>query len=292
MRVAMLGTGIMGAAMARNALVAGLEVVGWSVPLSDAQALAEEGAEVAATAAQAAAGADLVVTMVPDASAVESFAEGPEGFLEAMAPGSVWIQSSTVGVAPADRLLALAARHGVEILDAPVLGSKEPAERGELVVLASGEQSAIDRCMPYLEAISRSVMRVGPAGMGSRMKMVTNHWIMGSIAVIAETMALADGLGLDGSQFLQALQGTQMDMGYAQIKGTMMVQRSYPRQASLANGAKDARLAHEAARDAGLPARVSGAAAELLAAALELRAPGLTDDMAAAYEAAIAPEAH
>jgi 3-hydroxyisobutyrate dehydrogenase len=283
-----LGTGVMGSAMALNAVRAGMDVRAWSRPLADAERLADAGVQVAATPAGAVAGARLVVTMVPDARAIESFASGPDGFLDAMEPGAVWIQSSTVGVEPADRLIALAAEHGVTIVDAPVLGSKEPAERGELVMLASGEPEALERCEPFFSVVAQRVLDLGPAGAGSRLKMVTNGWIMSAVAAIAESMALAEALGLDGRRFLEALEGMPMDMGYAHIKGGMIADRKFPVQMTLANAAKDASLAHDAARAQGLPARVIGAAADLMAAAA---AGGWADeDMAAAFHAAVAPD--
>jgi 3-hydroxyisobutyrate dehydrogenase len=224
--------------------------------------------------------------MVPDAPAIESFAGGDDGFLEAMEKGAVWLQTSTVGAAPADRLIALAAEHGVAIVDAPVLGSKEPAERGEIVMLASGEDQHLDLCEPFFDAVARRVLRLGAAGNGSRLKMVTNGWIMSAVAAIAEAMALAEAFGLEPRSFMAAIAGTPMDMGYAQIKGGMIADGVYPVQMTLANGAKDAHLALEAARALGLPARVIAAAAELMAAARELGWAG--DDMAAAYNAAVA----
>lgn len=285
--VAFLGTGIMGVALARNAVRGGLRVRGWSVPLADAERLVPDGVEVFPTAAAAASGADVVVTVVPDAAAIESFALGEGGFLPALGPEAVWVQCSTVGVAPADRLVALAVEHGATIVDSPLLGSKLPAERGELIMLASGEDAAIDRCQPLFEAISRRVVRLGPAGNGSRMKMVTNGWIMSSVAATAEAMALAKALGLDGTGFLEGIEGTALDMGYAQSKGQMMLDGVYPPSMRLANGAKDARLVSEAARDAGLAGGVVSAAAKLMARGCEL---GHADeDMGAAYFAAIEP---
>jgi 3-hydroxyisobutyrate dehydrogenase len=286
-RVAILGTGVMGSAMARRAAAAGLGVTAWSRPLADAEPLLAEGIAVRANAAGAVDGADLVVTIVPDAAAIESFAEGPDGFLDAMAPDAVWVQCSTVGVEAADRLVALAERHGVVIVDAPVLGSKEPAEQGNLIVLASGTDAAIDRCTPFFEAVAREVIRLGPAGKGSRMKMVTNTWIMAAVARVAEALALAEALGLDGGLFLRAIAGTPMDMGYAQSKGGMIVAREYPVQMSLENGAKDARLALAAAREQGLPARVIEAAAQMMREAADAGHGGV--DMAAAFHAAVAP---
>jgi len=283
--VAFLGTGIMGAAMARNAARAGLRVRAWSVPLADAQRLADDGIEAFPTAAAATAGADLVVTVVPDTAAIESFAGGADGFLPALGPEAIWIQCSTVGVAGAERLVALAAEHGATLVDSPLLGSKLPAEEAQLIMLASGEEAAIDRCLPLFEAISRRVVRLGAAGNGSRMKMVTNGWIMTTTAATAEAMALARTLGLDGMGFLAAIEGTALDNGYAQVKGRMILDQDYGAAMRLANGAKDARLVTEAAREAGLRGRVIGAAAELMARALEL---GHADeDMAAAYFAAV-----
>ncbi|HVV90427.1 MAG TPA: NAD(P)-dependent oxidoreductase [Solirubrobacterales bacterium] len=285
--VAFLGTGIMGSAMAVNAARAGLRVRAWSRPLADAERLAPEGIEVRPTAAAAVDGADLVLTVVPDAAAVETFAEGPDGFLDALGPEAIWIQSSTVGVAPADRLIELATAHGATIVDAPLLGSREPAERAELIMLASGEESAIDRCEPLFTTISRRTVRLGRAGNGSRMKMVTNGWIMSSVAGVAEAMALAKGLGLDGSGFLEAITGTGFDMGYAQTKGRMMLSGEYPAQMRLANGAKDARLAAAAHHEAGLQGRLVGAAAALMERGCELG--HVDEDMAAAFFAALEP---
>lgn len=277
--------------MARNAARAdGLRVRGWSVPLADAERLACDGVEVFPTAAAATRGADIVITVVPDTAAIESFAVGEDGFLGALGPEAIWIQSSTVGVAGADRLVALAAEHGATLVDAPLLGSRLPAERAELIMLASGEDAAIDRCEPLFAAISSRVVRLGPAGNGSRMKMVTNGWIMSTVAAVSEAMALATSLGLDGAGFLAGIEGTALDMGYAQTKGRMMLSGEYPAQMRLANGAKDARLASDAAREVGLRGAVVGAAAQLMTRGCELGHGD--DDMAATYFAAleIAPD--
>jgi len=286
--VAFLGTGVMGSAMARRAADAGLDVTAWSRPLSDAEPLADDGITVHPTAAAATEGADLVVTMVPDAEAIESFAHGPDGFLTWLDADAVWVQCSTVGVEGADRLTALAERHGVSIVDAPVLGSKDPAERGELIMLASGSDAALVRCAPLFDAIASDVLRLGPVGQGSRMKMVTNTWIMATVASLAESMALAEALGLDGRVFLQAIEDTAMDQEYAQSKGGMIAARNYPVTMSLDNGVKDARLALAAARQVGLPGRVIAAAAELMQEAADAGHGG--DDMAAAFHAAVAPD--
>ena len=264
MNVAVLGTGIMGGAMARRAAAVGMSVRAWSRPLADVRPLERQGIRVAETARAAATAADVVVTMAPDARAIESFATGDDGFLAVVSEPAVWAQCATVGLDGCERLAALAAEAGVPFVDSPVLGTKEPAERGELVVLASGPGDALDRCATFFGAIGKQTMRLGPARAGTRLKLVTNDWIVGAVAVLAETMALADALGVDGGVFLEAIAGSEVDMGYAQIKGRMMVERAYPTSMPLAHAAKDARLAVEAAERQGLEHAVTRAAAKLL----------------------------
>jgi 3-hydroxyisobutyrate dehydrogenase len=282
--VAVLGTGIMGGAMARRAAAAGMHVRAWSRPLDHARTLESDGVEVTPTAGGAAQGADVVVTMAPDAVATESFASGDDGFLAATAEGAVWAQCATVGLDGCDRLAALAAEAGVAFVDSPVLGTKEPADRGELVVLASGPDDSLDRCGPVFEAIGRRTLRLGRAGAGTRLKLVANDWIVGAVAVLAETMALAEALGVDGGVFLDAIAGSAVDMGYAQVKGRMMLEGAYPASMPLAHAAKDARLAAEAAERHGLEHAVTRAAAELLERGAARGDPA--EDMAAVFRAA------
>ena len=279
MNVAVLGTGIMGGAMARRAAAAGLSVSAWSRPLADARRLEADGVRVAETAADAAAGADVVVTMAPDADAIASFADD---FLSRDV--GVWCQCATVGLDGCEHLATLAARAGVTYVDAPVLGTKEPAERGELVVLASGPDEALDRCAPFFEAIGRRTMRLGPAGAGTRLKLVVNNWIVGAVAVLSETVALSEALGIGGERFLDAIGGSAVDMGYAQLKGRMMVEGAYPASMPLAHAAKDARLVSDVARSSHLAHAVTRAAADLLERGVRGGCGG--DDMAAAFRAA------
>lgn len=285
MNVAVLGTGIMGGAMARRAAAAGIRVAAWSRPLEDARALEDDGVRVADTARAATDGADVVVTMAPDAEAIESFAAGDDGFLAAAGEGAVWAQCATVGLDGCDRLAALAADAGVAFVDSPVLGTREPAERGELVVLASGPARALDRCSAFFDAVGTRTLWLGAAGAGTRLKLVTNDWIVGCVAVLAESMALAEALDVDGGAFLDAIAGSAVDMGYAQIKGRMMLERSYPASMPLAHAAKDARLATEAAERHDLEHSVTRAAAAMLERAAADGNPAA--DMAAAFGAAL-----
>ena len=283
MRVAVLGTGVMGGAMARNARRAGHEVHAWSVPLADAERLATDGVVVADSAAAAAAGADVCLTMVPDLAAIETFADE---FLPALPPHGVWVQSSTIGVVGAERTIELAARHGRALVDAPVLGTREPAERGELTVFASGDSDAIDRCTPFFDAVAARVLRVGPAGAGSRLKLVVNSLIVAVGAAVSETFALAEALDVDAALLADATAGAPIDAGYTRRKWEMMRTGDYePPTLQLRYAAKDAHLVADAARAAGLPARVVTAVAALYDEACALGNGDL--DMAAAYLAAV-----
>lgn len=163
MRLAVLGTGIMGAPMARNLLRAGHEVRIWNRTAAKAEALASDGAEPAPTPAEALPDAEAVLTMVSDADALEQTMID-SGALEAMPSRAIWIRTSTVGL-----LARLAEERGVAFVDAPVLGTKMPAEEGQLVVVASGHEEVQPRCEPVLQAIARKLFWLGEADMGTRL---------------------------------------------------------------------------------------------------------------------------
>jgi 3-hydroxyisobutyrate dehydrogenase len=251
--VAVLGAGgTMGFPMARNLANAGIEVRAWNRSREKAEPLAEDGATVAGSAAEAARGADVILTMLADAEAVLATAEEalPEAGDEA-----VWLQMSTIGEAGTERAAGLAAQHGVAFVDAPVLGTKQPAEEGKLVVLGSGPEDQRERLAPVLDAVGARTMWVGEAGAGTRLKLVTNSWIVSVVEGGAETIALAQGLGLDPALFFEAIQGGPLDLPYLQTKGKSMIERSFEPSFALKHAAKDAALVEEAiaSRDLDLP---------------------------------------
>jgi 3-hydroxyisobutyrate dehydrogenase len=251
--VAVLGAGgTMGAAMARNLLRAGLGVRAWNRTGARAGPLAGEGAEVAATPAEAARGAGLILTMLADGDAVVGAMEGPGGALAGAGEGAVWIQASTIGEAATERCGALADEAGVGFVDAPVLGTKQPAEAGELVVLASGPGDLRPRVAPVLDAIGRKTIWAGEAGEGTRLKLVTNSWVLAVVEATAETVALAEGLGVDPSLLYEAVEGGPLDMGYLRTKGAAMSQGDFAPSFRLSLAAKDARLVEASAVRRGL----------------------------------------
>jgi 3-hydroxyisobutyrate dehydrogenase len=276
MRVAVLGTGIMGAPMVRHLVAAGHDVRVWNRTRARAEGL---GAEVAETPAAAVDGAEAVLTMLADGPVVEQVAEQA---LPAVAPGTLWAQTSTVGLPATERLAATAAENDIAFLDSPVLGTKGPAEEGTLVVLASGPTTEQQRAEAVLSPFSRAVVWVDEkAGAGQALKLVANHWILNSVENIGETFAFAQALGLDPRRFLEAISGGNMDMRYAHLKGEAILTSNFEPSFSLRLARKDVGLVLEAAERAGLDLGLAPVTADRMGRAIEL---GHGDeDMSAAY---------
>jgi 3-hydroxyisobutyrate dehydrogenase len=274
--VAVLGTGTIGEPVARNLLRVGFGVRVWNRTRERAEPLAQDGATVCDSAAEAAGRADLVLTVLAD---VDSTAETIEEI--EFADDAVWVQMATVGVDGAERLGELAREKDVLFVDAPVLGTRQPAEAGKLVVLASGPEEALDRCAPVFAAIGQQTRRVGPAPNGSKLKMVTNLWLLAVMEGVAEAIALAEGLGLDPREFLATMEGSQIDTPYLHLKGEAILEGRFEPSFKLSLAAKDASLVLAAAERAGVEARGARAAKEAFERGVEL---GHGDeDMAAVY---------
>lgn len=245
--VAFLGAGgLMGLPMARNLAGAGFEVRAWNRSRDKMEPLAGEGVTLCDDQREAVEGADAVVTMLADADVI---LETLDDTLSHAAEDAVWVQTSTVGIDGTQRLADLAGEAGVAFVDAPVLGTKAPAENGELVVLASGPEEVRAAVEPLFEAIGKKTLWVGEAGAGSRLKLVANAWVSSVVEATAETIALAEGLGVDPKQFLDAVSGGALDLPYLQAKGTSMIERQFEPAMKLALAAKDTRLIDEAAAD-------------------------------------------
>lgn len=281
--VAVLGTGIMGLPMASRLLDHGFDVRAWNRSPDKAQPLAQQGATIADTPAEAASGAQAVITMLADAEAVRSVMSGPHGASGAMAAGGLWLQTSTVGVDDTDQLRALGDSAGITFVDAPVLGTKQPAEQGMLTVLAAGPQEAQQRCREIFTPLASKVMWVGAAGAGTRLKLVANTWVLAVTEASAECVALADSLDLDPNLFLEAITGGGLDLPYAHLKGGSMIRGEYPVSFPVRLAAKDARLVLQAGEANGVDLAVPRAVLTHMRRAEQL---GHGDaDMAAVYEA-------
>jgi 3-hydroxyisobutyrate dehydrogenase len=253
--VAVLGIGAMGHGMASSALRAGIRTIVGNRHSAATSDLAELGAEVAETAADAAQQAAIVVTMVTDTDAVISIAKD-QGMLAALAPGSIWLQMSTIGVAGTDRVAAMvdAERPDVTLLDAPVSGSKEPAAQGQLTIFASGPDEARARVAPVLDALGQRTIWVGAVGAGSRLKIVNNTWLAFACEAVAASVALARRLGLETETLVDALGGGPLVSPWQSAKLQRIAKDDFSAQFALSLALKDVHLALQAAGDDGFAA--------------------------------------
>jgi 3-hydroxyisobutyrate dehydrogenase len=246
--VAVIGAGIMGSAMARNLVAPGLTTRVWDRSSSATAPLADAGAVVAASAREAVRDAGVVITMLPTADTVESVIfDG--GAADALADGSVWAQMGTIGVEATlrirDRLAAQ--RPGVMFVDAPVSGSKGPAEQGQLLILASGPAAAADVVRPVFDVLGRKTVWLGKAGQGSQVKLVVNAYMSILIEGVAETMELADRLGIGHEQLAEVIEGGPLDAPIADAKLHKMDRGDYAAEFPLEWALKDVDLAIGAA---------------------------------------------
>lgn len=263
--VALLGTGAMGAGMARNICKAGITLRVWNRTPERAAPLVDLGAQQCRTVAEAVDGASVVVTMLWDESTVEqALREGAGSF----SAGAVLLQTTTVGAAGADRLAAVAAELGLVYLDSPVQGTKGPAEQGTLVVLASGPTEARAAVDPVLDAIGSRTVWVGNTGAGSRLKLATNAFVLSLTSAVAQSLALAEALGLQPHQVLDALAGGPLESGYLKNKGASMVEGRFEAAFGIEGGIKDADLIVAAGAEAGLDAELLRVVRDQLARAV------------------------
>jgi len=251
--VAVLGIGAMGHAMATSMLRAGIPTIVWNRRPTATRDLAGLGAEVAETAADAARRAAVVVTMVTDTDAVLSIARD-QGMLAALAPGAIWVQMATIGVAGIERVAAMVAaeRPDVTLLDAPVSGSREPAEQGQLTIFASGPEAARPRVAGLFDALGQRTIWVGEVGAGSRLKLVNNTLVAFAAEAVANAAALARRLGLQTETVIQALAGSPLVSPWQAAKLQRIATGEFSAQFALSLALKDVRLALQAAGDDGL----------------------------------------
>jgi 3-hydroxyisobutyrate dehydrogenase len=249
--VAFLGTGTMGAPMARNLLRAGFGVRVWDRTAAKA-ARVGVGARRASTPAQAAEGADVLITMLTDGGAVEDVMTGSDGALSTLPADAVWIQMGTIGVEWSDRFADLAAVHEVAFVDAPVSGSSKPAEAGELEILASGVRVVRPRVQPIFDALGRRTVWLDRVGDGSRLKLALNNWLAVLVEGMVETLTLGEALGLDPRLFLAAIADGPLASEYAMTKGAAMLDAEFTPGFPLRHATKDVELALSAAHRHGV----------------------------------------
>jgi 3-hydroxyisobutyrate dehydrogenase len=248
--VAVLGIGAMGHGMAMSALRAGIPTIVWNRTPEATRDLAQQGADVAESAADAARRAKVVVTMVTDADAVVSIAHD-QGMLSALAPGTIWVQMSTIGVAGIERVAGLvsADRPDVTLLDAPVSGSKGPAEQGQLTIFASGPEEVRPRVAALFDALGQRTVWVGAVGAGTRLKLVANTWLALGAEAVAASVALGRRLGLATETVVSGLGGSPLISPWQAAKLVRIATDDYSPQFALSLALKDVHLALQAAGD-------------------------------------------
>jgi 3-hydroxyisobutyrate dehydrogenase len=251
--VAVLGVGIMGSAMARNLIAAGRRTAVWDRSGSATAALADAGALAAASPEEAVKDARVVITMLPTGDVVNSVMF--DGVAEAFAEGAAWAQMGTIGVGATARMAERlgGVRPDVFFVDAPVSGSKGPAEAGQLLILASGPRAAEAIVSPVFSVIGRKTVWLGEAGQGSRMKLVVNAYMSTLIEGVAEALELAERLGVDAAGLADAIEGGPLDAPIADAKLHKMQRSDFAPEFPLEWALKDVDLAVDAAGGDTLP---------------------------------------
>jgi 3-hydroxyisobutyrate dehydrogenase len=249
--VALLGTGLLGRPVAENLSRRGFEVHVWNRTTEKALRLSRANCAPHVSAPEAVAAADVVMMLLADGPATEEvLIEG--GLLDAIGPDRPLIQSGTVGVESIERIATASADAGVTLIDAPVSGSRMPAEKGELILLVGAQRPVPEGVQAVFDAIGQRVQWAGGIGAGTRLKLVLQTWLVSLLESLAETVALAEAAGINPDSFLEAIAGGPLDTPYAHLKGGAMARREFDPAFPLRLLPKDARLAIEmAGGDAG-----------------------------------------
>lgn len=250
MRVTVLGTGAMGAGVAGSLLREGHQVTVWNRSADKAAPLGERGATVATDPSAAVEHAEVVLLTLFDTDAVVDVLERAAGDAPTDA---VWVQASTIGVDGTETVVQLAAKYGITLVEAMMLGTKAPAEQGKLTMLAAGPAADVDRVVPVLDAMGAKTVRAGErVGDGTALKLAANAWIASITAATGQSLALAAALGLDPQLFLDAIDGSASDSAYAHTKGASIIAGEFPAQFALDGLRKDIGLIADAARANGV----------------------------------------
>lgn len=273
--IGFVGTGIMGAPMARNLAQAGFSVTVYNRTAAKAEALREHGAAVAGSLGEVARAASVVITMVPDTPDVLAVVEGEGGLAEAMAPGSVLVDMSTVSPGETRALAERLAKRGIAMLDAPVSGGSWGAEQATLTIMAGGERETFECCLPALEAMGKTITLMGPSGMGQTTKLVNQILVAGTCAAVAEALVFAAAQGADLLKTIEAVSGGAAGSWQLANLGPRMAGRDFAPGFMVKLQRKDLRLIAEAAQERHVPLAVTALAQQYLTA---VEAMGLGDE--------------
>ncbi len=280
--VALLGLGTMGNGMAENLLKAGFPLTVYNRTAAKADPLRSKGANVAATPADAVKGASIIVSMLADDAASRAVWTGPNGALAAAEPGAVLVESSTVSPAWIADLAAQAAARNLDLLDAPVTGSRTQAAAGQLSFLVGGSPQALAKAEPALKAMSKEIVHLGPTGSGAKLKLVNNFLCGVQVASLAEALVWIERSGLDVEKSLDVLKSGAPGSPLLAGISTRMTARDYTVNFVLKLMSKDLDYAHAAAAQTGVDLTTASNARALFESAA---AQGFADqDMSSVIE--------
>lgn len=255
--IAVLGTGLMGAPVARNLNKHGFAVRAWNRTKSKADTLVSDGIQVFETSADAVRGADIIVTVLKDGPSVT---EAMQAAAPSLSKGTIWVQLSTIGPQAVATQAAFAARYGLVFYDAAMQGTPQPAEQGQLIILAAGPLEARSAIQPVFDAIGKRTVWVSEEiGSASRLKLALNSWVFVLTHGMAESLRIAKGLGVDPALVVDVVTGGPMDCAYFQLKSSTILKDDYTVSFSIANAVKDSLLITEAAAGAGVQADLAQA---------------------------------
>jgi 3-hydroxyisobutyrate dehydrogenase len=283
-RVAFLGLGTMGAAMAANLARAGFQVSAWNRTPGRAPDLGELGVTVASTPAEAASTAEMVVVCVSDTPDVEAVLFGPDGVVEGAKPGTLVIDCSTIAPSGSWDFAARLRERDLRMVDAPVSGGSEGARNATLTIFVGGDERDVEHARPVLNALGRTITHVGPIGAGQAVKAVNQVILAGTYLGVAEGIVLSIKAGLDVEQVVAALGGGAAQSWVLANRAGRMIDNDYPLGFKVALHRKDLAIALELAAQLGAALPVSALAAQLESG---LIARGHADDDMSALARAI-----
>lgn len=260
--IGFLGLGIMGNPMAKNLLKAGFKVTVWNRSSDKCAELAALGAGVAATPAEITSSCDITFAMLADPAAAHAVCFGADGALQGIGAGRGYVDMSTVDAATACEIAAAISAKGGKFLEAPVSGSKKPAEDGTLIILAAGDRELFDQALPCFEKMGKKTLFLGEVGRGAQMKLIVNMTMGGMMTIFCEALALADKAGLSGADLLEVIDAGAIANPMFKMKGAQIAQGAFSPAFPLKHMQKDLRLAVALGDSLGQPLFSAAAANE------------------------------
>ena len=264
--IGFIGLGIMGKPMARNLMKAGYSLTLYNRSRDSMDELAAEGAELGASSKDVAQRTEIIITMLPDSPDSEIVILGPNGVLEGAKAGSVIIDMSSIAPLVSQRIAAEAAKKGVDMLDAPVSGGEPAAVSGNLAIMAGGRQEILDRCMPVLDVMGRSVVRVGDVGAGNTVKLANQIIVAANIEAVGEAFVLAQKAGIDPELVFQAIRGGLAGSNVMEAKAPMIMDRNFNPGFRIRLHQKDLHNALLTGKELGVPLPVTSLVQQMIGA--------------------------